>query len=119
MPISNGTEDSPLNVRVVPRDVDYYYINESEIDNITSKTIICEIFIFFASLMAGALLTTSLTKWIYKNSAVALPTELNILLWVFSAGFLIFGVLFIWMLSGRNSAKKRILNLGKVELESE
>ncbi|HEB36971.1 hypothetical protein LCGC14_0941160 [marine sediment metagenome] len=57
-----------IEVTVHTREIDLYHVTKAEIDDIATMTIFTEIFLSFASLLAGGLLTVILTKAVYNNT---------------------------------------------------
>lgn len=117
MPENNSPlgKGSPLNVRVVPRDVDFYYITDGELDNIKVSTFFSEVFLFFVSLMTGAFFSTLITKLISKDLSTEIRIILNTLCWLFLGLSIIFLLCFGISLYIRIKAKKKILEASKVK----
>lgn len=105
-----------VSLNIPSRDIECYYITRQELDNLGEKTLSCEIFLFLSSLFAGGLLTTWLAKLISKNLPKNIFSLLNLVMWFFLGGAIIFLMLFVYFFITRIQAKNRVLGIGKYKI---
>ena len=102
--------------KIMPREESYYFVTEAELEDIRSKSIWADIFLFLSSLVGTSVISTLLIKLTYKGGGEVAPSILNILLWIFLALFVLFFLIALSFWKGRKNIINKIIKTPKVEI---
>lgn len=103
--------------KIIPREENYYFVTETELRDIRSKSIWADIFLFLSSLAGTSFFSTLLIKLSYKGEGEVIPSVLNFLQWMCLILFTLFFIIALSFWKGRRDVINKIIKTPKVKLQ--